>query len=142
MMIRALAPLLTAAMLLLSESSHAELVVIANPHSGIDKLSKDEVINLYMGRTRKLANGMNAMPIDLNSSENEKAQFYALLVGKEVAEINSYWARLRFSGQGSPPVQAESMEEVLRIVAENKAAIGYVDKKKLDKRVRLIYVFD
>jgi len=141
-MIRVLAPLLIAAMLLFGESSHAELVVIANPHSGIDKLSKDEVINLYMGRTRKFANGMNAMPIDLNSSENEKAQFYALLVGKEVAEINSYWARLRFSGQGSPPVQAESMEEVLRIVAENKAAIGYVDKKKLDKRVRLIYVFD
>ncbi|MBC3935599.1 hypothetical protein [Undibacterium rugosum] len=118
------------------------MVVIANPYSGIDKLSKDEVINLYMGRTRKFANGLSALPIDLKNAEHEKVQFYAMLVGKEVAEINSYWARLRFSGQGSPPLQAESMDEVLRIVAENKAAIGYVDKKKLDKRVRLIYVFE
>ncbi|MBC3930246.1 hypothetical protein [Undibacterium curvum] len=129
-------------LLLLCGRAHAELVVIANPYSGIDKLSKDEVINLYMGRTRKFANGLSALPIDLKNAEHEKAQFYALLVGKEVAEINSYWARLRFSGQGSPPLQAESMEEVVRIVAENKAAIGYVDKKKLDKRVRLIYVFE
>ena len=117
----------------------ADIVVIANPQSGIEKLSKDEVINLYMGRNRKLASGITAMPIDLTAANAEKAKFYSIMVNKNLPEINSYWARLMFSGQGSPPVQAESHDEVLDIVSSNKGAIGYVDRKKLDKRVKLIY---
>ncbi len=121
------------------QAAQADLVVIANPQSGIEKLSKDEVINLYMGRNRKLASGINAMPLDLTAANTEKAKFYALLVIKNLPEINSYWARLMFSGQGSPPMQIESVDEVLDIVSSNKAAIGYIERKKLDKRVRMIY---
>lgn len=120
-------------------AAQADLVVIANPQSGIEKLSKDEVINLYMGRNRKLASGMNAMPLDMTAANTEKAKFYALLVNKNLPEINSYWARLMFSGQGSPPMQVESADEVMDIVSSNKAAIGYIERKKLDKRVRMIY---
>ncbi|MFZ6779476.1 hypothetical protein ACO0LD_21825 [Undibacterium sp. Ji83W] len=121
------------------QAAQADLVVIANPQSGIEKLSKDEVINLYMGRNRKLASGINAMPLDLTAANTEKAKFYALLVNKNLPEINSYWARLMFSGQGSPPMQIESVDEVLDIVSSNKAAIGYIERKKLDKRVKMIY---
>ncbi|MBI3726998.1 MAG: hypothetical protein HY254_01535 [Burkholderiales bacterium] len=121
------------------QAAQADLVVIANPQSGIEKLSKDEVINLYMGRNRKLASGINAMPLDLAATNTEKAKFYALLVNKNLPEINSYWARLMFSGQGSPPMQIESVDEVLEIVSSNKAAIGYIERKKLDKRVKMIY---
>lgn len=121
------------------QAAQADLVVIANPQSGIEKLSKDEVINLYMGRNRKLASGINAMPLDLTAANIEKAKFYALLVNKNLPEINSYWARLMFSGQGSPPMQIESVDEVLDIVSSNKAAIGYIERKKLDKRVKMIY---
>ncbi|MBC3916303.1 hypothetical protein H8L32_02275 [Undibacterium sp. CY18W] len=117
----------------------ADLVVIANPQSGIEKLSKDEVINLYMGRNRKLASGINALPVDLATSNVEKARFYSMLVNKNLPEINSYWARLMFSGQGTPPHQADTSDEVMDIVSSNKGAIGYIERKKLDKRVKLIY---
>ncbi len=119
--------------------AYADLVVIANPQSGIEKLSKDEIINLYMGRNRKLASGVNAIPVDLTAANVEKANFYTMLVNKNLPEINSYWARLMFSGQGSPPMQAESADEVLDIVSNKKGAVGYIDRKKLDKRVKLIY---
>jgi len=125
-------------LLLISGNASAELAVIANPNSGIDKLSKDEVINIYMGRTRKLPNGLTGMPIDLSNTHHEKMQFYSLLVGKELAEINSYWARLRFSGLGQPPLQVNSMEDAINLVSENKGAIAYIDSKKIDKRVKLI----
>lgn len=125
-------------LLLIGGNASAELAVIANPNSGIDKLSKDEVINIYMGRTRKLPNGLTGMPIDLSNTHHEKMQFYSLLVGKELAEINSYWARLRFSGLGQPPLQVNSMEDAINLVSENKGAIAYIDSKKIDKRVKLI----
>lgn len=135
---RYLIKFLCLALLLISGNASAELAVVANPNSGIEKLSKDEVINIYMGRTRKLPNGLTGMPIDLNNTHHEKMQFYSLLVGKELAEINSYWARLRFSGLGQPPLQVNSMEDAINLVSENKGAIAYIDSKKIDKRVKLI----
>ncbi|MFZ6656069.1 hypothetical protein [Undibacterium sp. TJN19] len=126
-------------LLQISSYAMADLVVIANPQSGIEKLSKNDVINLYMGRNRKLASGVNALPVDLPAQNAEKAIFYAMLVNKNLPEINSYWARLMFSGQGTPPMQAETADEVLDIVSSNKGAIGYIERKKLDKRVKLIF---
>jgi ABC-type phosphate transport system substrate-binding protein len=135
---RYLIKFLCLALPLISGNASAELAVVANPNSGIEKLSKDEIINIYMGRTRKLPNGLTGMPIDLSNTHHEKMQFYSLLVGKELAEINSYWARLRFSGLGQPPLQVNSMEDAINLVSENKGAIAYIDSKKIDKRVKLI----
>ncbi|MFZ6747703.1 hypothetical protein [Undibacterium sp. Ren11W] len=120
-------------------SMAADLVVVTHPSNGIEKMSKDEVINIYMGRYRKLANGETAIPLDLKQPPGEKAQFYSILVGKELAEINSYWARLMFSGQGSPPRQAENVDEAIEFVKNNKGALAYIDRKKVDKRVKVIF---
>lgn len=120
-------------------SMAADLVVVTHPGNGIEKMSKDDVINIYMGRYRKLANGETAIPLDLKQPPGEKALFYNILVGKELAEINSYWARLMFSGQGSPPRQAENVDEAIEFVKNNKGALAYIDRKKVDKRVKVIF---
>lgn len=102
-------------------------------------MSKDEVINVYMGRNRKLASGINAQPIDLENPLSEKANFYSVMVNKELPEISSYWARLMFSGQGSPPKQVMTTEQALEIVSTVKGAIAYIDRKKIDKRVKIVF---
>lgn len=116
-----------------------ELVVIVHPNSGVKQLSKAEVINIFMGRQRKLPSGATALTVDLNKPSAEKKNFYAQLIGKELTEINSYWARLIFSGQGSPPRQAETAEEVLEIVENNKGAIGYLQRNQITPHVRIVY---
>lgn len=121
------------------QASQFDFVVVANLGSGIDKMSKDEVINVYMGRNRKLASGISALPVEVNHPMAEKEVFYMTMVSKEVAEINSYWARLTFSGQGSPPKKVKTAEEALNLVIENKGAIVYLDRKKADKRVKIIF---
>jgi hypothetical protein len=132
--------ILTASYLTVSGFVHAfDLVVVTHPNNGIEKMSKDDVINIYMGRYRKMPNGVTAMPLDLKNPLGEKEKFYRIMVGKELAEINSYWARLMFSGQGSPPLQAENMDEVMELIKNNKGALAYMDKKKVDKRVRVVY---
>lgn len=118
----------------------SELAVIVNPQSGVAQLSKTEIINIFMGRQRKLPSGATALAIDLAGQNTEKKHFYARLVGKELAEINSYWARLIFSGQGSPPRQAETAEEVLDIVENNKGAIGYLERGQVNPRVMIVHI--
>ena len=114
-----------------------DLVVIANPTSGVDRMSRDEVTAIFMGRTRKLPSGITALPID-QTTDGDKPRFYKELINKDIPEVNSYWARLIFSGQGSPPRQADNVAEVIEIVSGNKGAIGYVPRSLADKRVRIV----
>lgn len=113
----------------------ADLVVIANRDSGVEHLSRDAVVNIFMGRYQKLPSGVTALPVDL---AGDKAVFYKSLLDKDLPEVQSYWARLVFSGQGSPPRQMDNTEEVIDVVANNKGAVGYVERSRLDDRVIVV----
>lgn len=125
---------------------HSPLVIIANPNSGIRHMSRKEATDLFMGRTRKLATGLTAIPIDLiaphTGSETEttshKAVFYRELTGKTLSELNAYRSRLLFSEQAFPPRQADSIPEALEIVSGNKSAIAYVPRNTVNRRVKII----
>jgi hypothetical protein len=116
----------------------ADLVVVVNANSGVDKLSRDEVVNIFLGRYRQLPSGIAALPVDQPPTDPAKARFYDLLVNKDLTEINAYWARLIFSGKTSPPLQATNAAEVMDWLARRKGAIGYIDRLQVDARLRIV----
>lgn len=116
----------------------ADLVLVVNARSGVDKLSLDEAVNIFMGRYRQLPSGIQAQPIDQPEATPEKALFYRLLVNKDLAEINAYWARLIFSGKTSPPYQAKNTAEMLDLLARRPGAIGYIERSQADSRFRIV----
>lgn len=134
-------PLLIAFLLILPlvAEAMADVVVVANPRSGIDRLSRDEVINIFLGRFRQLPSGLSVQPVDLPATHPEKATFYLRLVNKDLAEINAYWSRLVFSGRTEPPVQAKSTEDLVEFIAKTPGAIGYMERSKVDGRVKLVF---
>lgn len=114
------------------------LVVIVNPASGVEKLTRAEVIDIFLGRYRKLPSGSLALPIDVAEPAAERARFYDLLVKKSLAEISSYWARLVFSGQTSPPFQVPDARTAVELVQSNPNAIAYVDRASVNGHVRVV----
>lgn len=114
-----------------------DLVLIANPTSGIKQLTREQATDLYMGRNRKLPSGATSLPIDLAGSK-DRERFYTLLVNKDLAQINSYWARLVFSGKATPPFQAPDVRTAVDLVATNPNAIAYVDRTAVDNRVKVV----
>ena len=60
---------------------------------------------------------------------------------KTLPEINSYWARLVFSGRASPPRQVQDDAEVIEIVSDNRGAIGYVDRSLVNEQVQIVFSF-
>ena len=132
------APILLAVLLGLAPASAGEPVVIVHPESGLQKLTRDEVINLFTGRQKRLPTGQVAVTVEQADPATTRARFYQLLVGKDLPDINAYWARLLYSGQAQPPRQAQSAEEVLALVAANRSAIGVVDGARVDRRVRVV----
>lgn len=118
-----------------------DLVVVANLKSGIDRMSREEVTFVFMGRWRQLPSGLRAMPVDLPEESPERAEFYRQLVNKSPSEIKAYWSRLVFSGSARPPVSPETHDEQMRILVSTLGAIGYLERSRVDDRVRIVYEF-
>lgn len=126
-------------MLLATDIVRADVVVVAAAQAEIAALSRDEVINIFMGRYRVLPSGQTATPIDQPAHSALRAEFYRKLVGKDLAEINAYWARLVFSGKTRPPLPTQHADEVLSRILETPGGIGYIDRSQLDARFRLLF---
>lgn len=123
----------------LAPAAHAELVLVASPQSGIDRLTQDEVVNIYLGRYRRFASGLAAEPLDHPLDSEVRARFYRRLVGKSPAEINAYWARLVFSGKTRPPQVVANAEDMLRIVVTQPGTLAYVERAQADARVKIVF---
>jgi hypothetical protein len=119
----------------------ADLVVVANPKSGIERMSREEVVFVFMGRWRHLPSGIAAQPVDLPIESQERTAFYRQLVNKSPSEIKAYWSRLIFSGGSRPPAVSDSREEQLRILASTPGAIGYLERSAVDGRVKIVFDF-
>lgn len=115
-----------------------ELVVVTGAKSGVVSLTPGEVINIFMGRYRYLPSGVAAQPYDLPYAHPAKARFYRLLVNKDLAEIDAYWARLVFSGKTSPPRQAMNTSELLDWLQRERGAIAYLERRHVDARVKVV----
>ena len=117
----------------------ASLVVVVNPQSGVDKLSRDEIIDIFLGRYRKLPSGKMALPIDVSEANPERARFYQWLVKKSSSEMSSYWARLVFSSQTSPPFQVPDTKTAIELVQSSPNAIAYVDRSAVSPGVKVVF---
>lgn len=128
--------------LALCGTASAGPVVIVNSESGVTTMTREDVINVFLGRFRQLPSGLAARPLDLPDGHPERDRFYRLLVDKPPAEIRAYWARLIFSGRVSPPVPASDEAAVVAEVARDRQAIGYLPAPPRDPRVRVIYLLE
>ncbi len=125
--------------LMISAPVNADVVVIVSANCDATALSRREIINIFMGRYRFLPSGHAAKPYDLPTTDPRKAQFYLALTGKNISDIDAYWARLVLTGNASPPDEASSQEAMLDKIARNPWSIGYLDRSIIDNRVRVIF---
>lgn len=116
----------------------AELVVVVNARSGVAAISRNEVINLFLGRSRQFFNGSEAQAVDLADGHPDRARFYRELLGREISQVDAYWSRQLFSGKAQPLPRVANGDEVLRWVVSHPGGIGYIEAAKVDARVRVI----
>ena len=131
---------LLAAALATALPTFADIYVVVPGASSVKAMSQKEVQALYMGRTRAFPDGGFALPFDLPRDDPARAAFYRALTGMSVAEVNSYWARLMFSGQTMPPQPLPSEAAMLDVVRRNQSAIGYLPQAPADASLRVVLV--
>jgi hypothetical protein len=109
-----------------AESEPFFWLVVVKADSSISALTKKEVMGLFLGRAKYLPTGDKVKALDFPIASAVRAEFYRALTGKNIADIDAYWARLQYSGRATPPEPIESSELIMQIVSKEKRAIAYL----------------
>jgi ABC-type phosphate transport system substrate-binding protein len=114
------------------------IAVIGNPASPIKSLSLSQVMSLYTGRTDSAFDSFSAIPLDQPNGSDLRRAFYVAVTGQSETQINAFWARLAFSGRALPPRPMTDSAAIVKRVAGDIHAIGYVAQEAVTKDVTVI----
>lgn len=132
--------LLMALAMTLAPCARADFYVVVQSGNPQRSLTQKEVLDLFMGRSRAFSNGDFALIFDLPRDSPKRAAFYRALTGMSLAQVNSYWSRLMFSGQSMPPQSLPDEATVTNIVKRNPNAIGWLSSEPTDKQLRTLLI--
>lgn len=132
--------LLVLSAVLFASLAHADFYLVVQSANPQLSLTQKEAVDLFMGRNRAFRNGDLAQVFDLPRDSTQRADFYQRLTGMGPAQVNSYWARLMFSGQTMPPQPVSDEAAMIETVKRNPSAIGWVRKEPADKQLRVLLV--
>ncbi len=110
-----------------------ELVVILHP-SRSDVLDREQVAQIYLRKRRFWRDGDAIVPINREVASSERALFERRVFRSFASQLPVFWNRAWFQGVLPPPTLA-SDEAVLRFVAGERRAIGYVAAEAVDAHV-------
>jgi ABC-type phosphate transport system substrate-binding protein len=111
-----------------------DIVVIANKSIDIKDISMKDIKNIYL-KNKKDIQGIKLTPID---NKNIKHSFDKKVLNKTQLQVNSYWAKMIFSGKNQPPVLLENDSLVVQRVLNNKNIIGYIKKDNIDSNIQTL----
>jgi ABC-type phosphate transport system substrate-binding protein len=132
--------ILSVALLLSSAIVHSEpVVVVVSATSPVVKLDKEQVANLFLGKSSSYPDGSAAVPIEQTDATPAHEEFHKSITEKSASQLKSYWSKMIFSGKGTAPKEVASNAELLKLLAGNPAMIGYVDKTAADKTVKVVF---
>lgn len=130
---------LASATLASSAALAGDIVVITHPSVGIAQLSRDDVMRIFLAKTKTYPNEKPVIPVVPKENAETRRQFESVVFEKSTMQVKAYWTRLLFTGRGNPPHALSDDEEIKKKVAETPNAIGYIDSAALDDTVTAVY---
>ena len=100
--------------------------IVINEANLTSSISKSDLSRCFMKQANTWISGQPVVPVDQAASSDVRRAFSGTVHGRDVSAVKSFWQRQIFSGQGVPPAEKASDQEVLAFVRENPGAIGYV----------------
>jgi ABC-type phosphate transport system substrate-binding protein len=126
------------ALSLATDTVTADVVAVVSAKSPVNVLSKNQVADIFLGRTSRFPDGRQAVPIDEAEGAAARDEFYNSFTGKSSAQIKAHWSKIIFTGRGQPPKTVANSAEVKKLLAQSANAIGYIDRNLVDDSVRVV----
>ena len=121
-----------------SVSAQAEIAVIANKSVAITSIAETQAAAIFLSQLDVLEDGTQLIPVDQKDDQETRTAFYVKVIKKDAAQLNAYWSRMVFSGQGQPPKKMADDAAVLAVVRANPNVSGYVDAVSVNNSVKVL----
>ena len=122
--------------------AQADIAVVVNPAYAAASAGADDLSKLFLGKSDALAGGGHLTPVDQAEGVAARTVFYDKVCNKNAAQLNAYWSRLIFTGQGQPPKVIEGGDAaVVDYVAKTADGVGYVSSTAVNAKVKVIATF-
>lgn len=115
----------------------ADIVIIVHPDNEA-AIDAKVVQRIFLGKEKKFSDGKETLPINQADKSASRGQFDSDVLGRNTNQVLAHWSKLVFTGKGIPPKEVDNDEAVVAIVADNKNAIGYVDRSAATNAVKII----
>lgn len=111
-----------------------QLLIITHSQTQTQWVDKKSIKRIYM----ESANRLKA--INLPKNNKARAIFNTKIIGLTESRISSYWAQMKFTGRGTPPMVLESDIEAMAFIQKNPGYIAYINSRdELPDNVRVIH---
>ena len=124
--------------LTMAGAGKADVVVVVSAKSTVSALSKDQVTDIFMGKTARFPDGAPAIPIDQVEGSAARDEFYSTFANKSPAQVKAHWTKIIFTGRGQPPKSVSNSVEVRKLITANPQAISYIERSALDSTVKVL----
>ncbi len=105
--------------------TYADILLITN-NSVIDtSISKGDVKRIFLGKKKHWSDGSPIKVITLKTGAVHE-NFMETYVNKTPYSFSAFWRRAIVTGTGIPPKSFKTEKELLRFIAENQGAVGYI----------------
>lgn len=121
-----------------ASATAADMVVVVSVGNPVTTLSKNQVADIFLGKTSRFPDGRQAVPVDQAEGSAARDAFYLKFAGKSPSQIKAYWSKIIFTGRGQPPPEVSNSAEVKQYVIEHTDAIGYIDQNMVDGSVSVL----
>lgn len=115
-----------------------DFIVVVSKKSIIEQLSKNDISKLFLSKMKSFPNGEKATPIEIND-KNQQIMFYKNITNKNEKQLSKYWAKMIFTGRGTPPKKVKNLNEIIEFIKKNKNAISYIYRKDLNKDLKIVW---
>lgn len=122
-----------------SQNAQADaVVVIVSSQQALAQLNRQQVEDLFLGRSATFPDGSQAIAVDQAEDSPVRERFYRDILGRSAAQMRSYWARQIFTGRSRPPRTVSSTDAVLQLINEDSRVISYIEKSRITPAVKVV----
>ena len=114
----------------------ARIAVVVHP-SRAAELTADGLAQIYLRRKRFWDDGAPIVPLNLAAGMPLRETFSRLVLRQSETRLADYWNRQYFYGI-LPPATLASTQAMVRYVASDPNAVGYVPAEEVDGSVRVV----
>lgn len=116
------------------------IVMVTSAQNTTQTLAKHTLRAIYSMKTNVWPDGKELVLVVLEDSAYLHKSFCLEVLGLLPVHLRRSWDRKIFSGRGTPPIVAQSPEEMIRILSNTEGAIGYISQDLLDEGLSIVEI--